>query len=75
MGCEMGNSRICGLFAAMLVVAVMGMTGSASAQLPEEIAVGKPFPVLALPSAEDGEPMSVADFRGEKLVLHVFASW
>ena len=27
---------------------------------------------LSLP---DGQPVSIADFRGEKVVLHVFASW
>ena len=37
--------------------------------------VGEPFPVIALPSAKDGQPMSVNDFRGRKLLLHLFASW
>ncbi len=37
--------------------------------------VGKPFPDLVLPALDDGRPLSVADYRGEKLVLHVFASW
>ena len=41
----------------------------------EGITVGEPFPLLRLPSAEDGEPVSIARFRGEKVVLHVFASW
>lgn len=36
---------------------------------------GQPFPALVLPSAEDGRPVSLADFRGQKLLLHVFASW
>ena len=39
------------------------------------IEVGQPFPDIALPSAADGERMSIADFRGSKVVLHVFASW
>ena len=39
------------------------------------IALGEPFPNLVLPSIEDGKPRSIADFRGQKLALHVFASW
>ncbi len=37
--------------------------------------VGQPFPAIALPALEDGRPASLADFRGKKLLLHVFASW
>jgi hypothetical protein len=37
--------------------------------------VGQPFPVIALPAAKDGQPMSVADFRGQKLLLHLYAPW
>jgi hypothetical protein len=37
--------------------------------------IGKPFPEFVLPSAEDGRPMSIAQFRGKKVLLHVFASW
>jgi len=40
-----------------------------------ELQVGKPFPNLRLPSLKDGSPMSIQDFRGQKVVLHVFASW
>ena len=36
--------------------------------------VGQPFPNILLPSL-DGRPMSIADFRGHKLILHIFASW
>ena len=39
------------------------------------IKVGEPFPALTLPLAEDGRPSSVDDYRGQKVVLHVFASW
>ncbi|MBT8486843.1 MAG: hypothetical protein HKO59_04875 [Phycisphaerales bacterium] len=41
---------------------------------PPRLAVGEPFPDLVLPLL-DGEPCSVADYRGQKLILHVFASW
>lgn len=37
--------------------------------------VGDAFPLMALPALEDGRARSVADFRGQKLILHVFASW
>lgn len=36
--------------------------------------VGQPFPNIALPDL-DGSRRSIADFRGHKLILHVFASW
>ncbi len=36
--------------------------------------MGQPFPVLTLPKLEGGRA-SLADYRGEKVVLHVFASW
>ena len=35
----------------------------------------QPFPLRVLPDLLHGRPMSLADFRGRKLVLHVFASW
>ncbi len=37
--------------------------------------VGEPFPDLVLPSLENGRPLSLAHFRGKKIILHVFASW
>jgi peroxiredoxin len=40
-----------------------------------EIEIGKPFPELALPSMDSGKPMSIAAFRGKKVILQVFASW
>ncbi len=36
--------------------------------------VGEPFPDLALPTLE-GSVRSISDFRGQKVILHVFASW
>ena len=42
---------------------------------PPVLEVGQPFPDIAFPSMEDGSPMSIADFRGKKVILHVFASW
>ena len=37
--------------------------------------VGQPFPDLTLPALEDGRPASIRDYRGRKVILHVFASW
>ena len=42
---------------------------------PYLLEVGRPFPLLVLPAATDGRPLSLADFRGRKTILHVFASW
>ncbi len=36
--------------------------------------IGQPFPDLSLPDVE-GNRRSIADFRGHKLILHIFASW
>ncbi len=40
-----------------------------------EIKMGQRFPDLTFRSMEDGSPVSMADYRGKKVVLHVFASW
>lgn len=40
-----------------------------------DLRVGKPFPDLVLPSAFNGEPMSLRDFLGQKLIVQIFASW
>ncbi len=37
--------------------------------------VGEPFPTIPLPAADDGRKVSIADFRGQRLIVHVFASW
>jgi len=62
-----------------LVVATIGALALASplahAQRLGLIEEGEPFPDLVLPSMDDGSPMSIADFRGKRVMLHVFASW
>ena len=37
--------------------------------------VGQRFPDLRLPTLEEGVSRSISDYRGEKVLLHVFASW
>ena len=43
--------------------------------LPPGLNPGDAFPTLALPSADDGHPVSAAEFRGKKLIVNIFASW
>jgi hypothetical protein len=59
-------------FAIAMLAIMFGTTASADDTPPIE--VGKPFPNIVLPTL-DGRPMSMADFRGQKVLLHVFASW
>jgi hypothetical protein len=62
--------------AAMLAAgaALMG-SGQPAARPAGPVEVGKLFPLLTLPDFADGRPRSVAEFRGRKVILHVFASW
>lgn len=39
------------------------------------LAIGEPFPELWLPALSDGAPTSTKKWRGQKVILHVFASW
>ena len=40
------------------------------------IGVGEPFPILELPLANHpDQSASIMDYRGRKLMLHLFASW
>ena len=43
--------------------------------LPHGFNPGDVFPTIALPSAVDGKPISIADFRGRKVIVNIFASW
>ena len=58
------------LIGATSAVPAYGQRGVAS-----RFQAGQPFPTIAFPSLEDGTPASIADYRGKKLLLHVFASW
>lgn len=58
------------------------MAGDSFADLQDEryppipqLRAGLPFPNLTLPDCEDGRPTSLADFRGKRVLLHIFASW
>ncbi len=66
------NARYKAFGLAMAVSVALG--AGASAQSPQ-FEVGQPFPDIVLPSLEDGRPTSIADYRGKKVILHIFASW
>jgi len=55
-----------------MIFSGVGLAASAESL---SIRVGEPFPAVVLPSVEDGETMSLEAFRGQKLMLHIFASW
>jgi hypothetical protein len=40
-----------------------------------ELKPGQPFPDIVLPTLADGKPGAISQFRGKKLILHIFASW
>ena len=40
-----------------------------------QFAAGKPFPELVFPLLKDGSAASLTQLRGQKVVLHIFASW
>lgn len=58
-----------------LLVTIGVLVGVANGSSMNEFKVGLLFPGLVLPSAENGSPMSIVDFRGQKVVLHIWASW
>jgi hypothetical protein len=61
---------------ALPVLVALGAPSAARGQMPDHpFRVDTPFPTISLPSLEDGRPASIADFRGQKVILHVFASW
>lgn len=42
----------------------------------DQLAPGQPFPILNLPLCKDeAETTTIEEFRGRKLMLHLFASW
>ncbi len=78
-GAALRSPSFVSIIVAALVLVSAGMPeGSIRAGEGEEesaFGIGRPFPALIFPSAEDGRPMSLAQFRGRKVLLHVFASW
>lgn len=79
MNVTVGNMGIGSLAAFLLVTggiaAVATSPAAPSQRLENRFEVGEPFPEIALPRLDDGTPTTMAAFRGEKVILHVFASW
>ncbi len=48
---------------------------SAASEVDVGTDVGDRFPSLVLPSLADGRPLAISQFRGQKILLHQFASW
>ena len=40
-----------------------------------DLSPGQPFPQIVLPTVGKGVALSLVNFRGEKVMLHLFASW
>lgn len=60
---------------AALLLAAATISPSLAQFPPSGCEEGQTFPDIALPSLEDGTPRAISDFRGQKLILHIFASW
>lgn len=60
-------------FTSVAVVALSTIVIPVRAE-PPKLEVGEPFPVMRLPSIEDGRGRTLP-VLGKKTVLHVFASW
>jgi hypothetical protein len=63
------------LFRFALAVIVISLGEAIAKPSSTEFRVGEPFPDLVLPSLADGKPLSLARFQGQKVILHIFASW
>ncbi|MBW7995689.1 MAG: hypothetical protein FVQ81_03765 [Candidatus Glassbacteria bacterium] len=73
MAVEADMTDVLRIAVVLLSTLLLGMTSFVAGA--PRIAVGEPFPDLPFPSLDDGRPLSVAAYRGQKLVLHIFASW
>ncbi len=69
--------KFIGLFVGILMLTIpVTLVGlGQEAQMETGFRVGQVFPDIVLPSLEDGQPTSMSEFRGQKVILHVFASW
>jgi hypothetical protein len=63
------------LAASILSAATPGASASGGGLPPSGFTVGEPFPLIALETADGESVETIASFRGEKVVLHIFASW
>ena len=72
-------STLLGVFVASGIVTMVAVTDAFDSSQPSTsggpLEVGRAFPTLVLPDAVDGHPRSIGEFRGRKVILHIFASW
>lgn len=57
----------------MVMLLTLNIVGAQTSS--RELVVGQAFPDIVFPSLEDGHPLSLAHFRGRKVILHIWASW
>ncbi len=58
------------------IASIVLITGMASQHAQAfQPTVGKPLAGFTLPRIDNGDPVSLSDYRGKKLLLIVFASW
>ncbi len=67
--------RFCVTLLPLIAIALPSDAHSQSSMPAHGFQVGTAFPTLSLPSLHDGRPASISDFRGQKVILHIFASW
>jgi hypothetical protein len=60
---------------ALLLLALTGGLFLPARATAAEFKPGDPFPTIPLPRIDDGQASSVKQFRGRRLMLHIFASW
>jgi hypothetical protein len=65
------------LTGAVKIIQPVSVIKEEAASMPDSVEFheGQLFPTTVFPSILDGRPRSVGDFRGKKLILHIFASW
>lgn len=68
----------CRVNSMVLVLGVLALTSALVSPVRAAAVEFKPgdrFPTIALPRIDDGQASSVVQFRGQRLMLHIFASW
>ena len=61
------------LFAALVAAFVLGLSHDPSHIT--SVLIDKPLPEFALPAVRNNQGLASADFKGEPMLLNVFASW
>lgn len=60
---------------ALFTLLILGSPVATAQDPAARFKVGQPFPDLVFPSVEGGRPTSIVQYRGKKVLLHIFASW